>query len=116
MGILGEYSMEDLRDQVLAEAANYEAADPSRPVIPAFELIATVAQPTPGADGTYILDTDLPTLTEYADFAEANDMLVFLDLQIGPGDGGRRDREGAATARAAVRPSGVGPGVRDWGG
>jgi hypothetical protein len=85
MGVLGEYSMKEIRDRVLAEAANYQAADPSRPVIPAFELISTVAQPTAGSDGTYILNTDLPTLTEYVDYAGANDMLVFLDLQIGRG-------------------------------
>lgn len=85
MGILGEYEMEELRDRLLAEASNYEAADPSRPVLPAFEVIATVAQPVPGDDGTFILDTDKETLTEYADFAEANDLLLFLDLQIGRG-------------------------------
>ncbi len=85
MGILGEYDIEELHARLLTEAANYEAADPSRPVLPAFELIATVAQPVPGDDGTFILDTDKETLTEYIDFAEANDMLVFLDLQIGRG-------------------------------
>jgi hypothetical protein len=85
MGILGEYSMEELRDRLLEEAANYQAADPSRPVIPAFEVIATVAQRDPGADGTFILDTDKETIGEYVDFAAANDMLVFLDLQIGRG-------------------------------
>jgi hypothetical protein len=85
MGIVGEYPKEQLLELLRAEAANYEAIDPSRPVLPAFELIATVAQRDPGADGTYILDTDLETLTEYVDFAEANDVLVFLDLQIGRG-------------------------------
>jgi hypothetical protein len=83
MGILGEYSIEELHQRLVEEAANYEAADPSRPVLPAFEIIATVAQGDPGADGTYILDTDLETLTEYADFAAANNLLLFLDLQIG---------------------------------
>lgn len=85
MGILGEHEREDLLRLLREEAANYEAVDPSRPVIPAFEVIATVAQRDPGYDGTYILDTDLATLTEYADFAEANGMLLFLDLQIGRG-------------------------------
>jgi hypothetical protein len=85
MGILGEYPKEELLRLLRQEAANYQAVDPTKPVLPAFELIATVAQRTPGADGTYILDTDLETLTEYADFAEANGALVFLDLQIGRG-------------------------------
>jgi hypothetical protein len=83
MGIVGEHAMEELADLLRAEAANYAAADPSRPVIPAFELIATVAQRVPGADGTYLLDTDHKTLKRYIEYAEAHGMLVVLDLQIG---------------------------------
>jgi hypothetical protein len=85
MGIVGEQTMEEIATAVKDQAANYAAADPSRPVIPAFELIATVAQRNPGADGTYILDTDHETLTSYIDYAEANGMLVILDLQVGRG-------------------------------
>ncbi len=85
MGIVGEISMEDLADAVRAEAANYAAADPTRPVIPAFELIATVAQRVPGSDGTFILDTDHDTLKKYIDYADEQGMIVLLDLQIGRG-------------------------------
>jgi hypothetical protein len=85
MGIVGEYAMEDLAAMIRSQAADYAAADPSRPVIPAFELITTVAQRVPGADGTYILDTDHETLKTYIDYAADHDMLVFLDLQIGRG-------------------------------
>jgi len=85
MGIVGEYAMEDLATMIRSQADDYTAADPSRPVIPAFELIATVAQRVPGADGTYILDTDHETLKTYIDYAAEHDMLVFLDLQIGRG-------------------------------
>jgi hypothetical protein len=85
MGIVGEHAMEDLAVMLRAEALNYAAADPSRPVIPAFELIATVAQRVPGSDGTYILDTDRDTLNAYIDFAASQGMLVVLDLQIGRG-------------------------------
>lgn len=83
MGILGEYEKDDLLAILRKEAATYAAADPSRPVIPAFEVIATVAQNWPTESGHYLLDTDMKTLTEYADFTEANGMLLFLDLQIG---------------------------------
>jgi hypothetical protein len=85
MGIIGEYSKEEIAQRLQTEAANYEAADPSRPVLTAFELIATVAQRDPGPDGTYILDTDMDTLKEYVDYAADHNMLVFLDLQIGRG-------------------------------
>jgi hypothetical protein len=85
MGIVGEYSMDEIAQKVKAEAANYAAADPTRPVVAAFELIATVAQRVPGADGTYILDTDRDTLNSYIDYAAQNGMLVVLDLQVGRG-------------------------------
>ena len=85
MGIVGEHDIDELAALLREEAANYAAADPSRPVIPALEIIATVAQPVPGADGTYILDTSRETLDAYIDYAGANGMLVILDLQIGRG-------------------------------
>ncbi len=83
MGILGEYEKEELLAILLEEAARYQAADPSRPVIPAFEVIATVAQNWPTPTGHYLLDTDMKTMKEYADFTAANGLLLFLDLQIG---------------------------------
>jgi hypothetical protein len=85
MGIVGEHEIEQLTEMLREEAANYAAADPSRPVIPALELIATVAQRVPGSDGTYILDTDTETLTTYIDYAADQGMLVVLDLQVGRG-------------------------------
>lgn len=85
MGIVGELSMEESANSLRIAAADYAAADPSRPVIAAFELITTVAQRVPGSDGTYILDTDHETLTAYIDYAEEQGMLVVLDLQIGRG-------------------------------
>lgn len=83
MGILGEYSKEDLLAILREQAAEYEAVDPSTPVIPAFELIATVAQPDPQDDGTYLLYTGDEWIQEYVDFTAENDMLLFLDLQVG---------------------------------
>ncbi len=83
MGILGEYSKEDLLAILREQAAEYEAVDPSTPVIPAFELIATVAQPDPQDDGTYLLYTGDEWIQEYVDFTAENNMLLFLDLQVG---------------------------------
>jgi len=83
MGIVGEYPKEELLAKLREQAAAYEAADPSRPVMIGFEVIATVAQRDPGVDGTYLLPTDKETLEEYADFAAANNILLFLDVQIG---------------------------------
>lgn len=83
MGILGEYSKEELLQVLLEQAAEYEAVDPDTPVIPAFELIATVAQPDPQPDGTYLLYTGDDWIQEYVDFTAENGMLLFLDLQVG---------------------------------
>lgn len=83
MGILGEYSKEDLLGVLREQAAAYEAADPSTPVKMALEIITTVAQPNPGEDGTYVLYTGDEWIQEYVDFTAANDMILILDLQIG---------------------------------
>lgn len=83
MGILGEYDMERLLELLREQAAEYEAADPSRPVLIAFEVIASVAQKDPQNDGSWLLDAPTSLLDQYTDFAEANDMLVFFDVQIG---------------------------------
>lgn len=83
MGILGEYGMDDLYQQLMDEVAAYEKADPSRPVMPAFELIASVAQNWPADDGTYLLHTDPETIQQYVDFTREKGMLLILDLQIG---------------------------------
>jgi hypothetical protein len=85
MGIVGEMAIEELTKKLRKQADAYEAADPSRPVVLALELIATVAQRDPGFDGTYILDTDHETLREYIEYAAENDMIVILDVQIGRG-------------------------------
>lgn len=83
MGILGEQSPEDLLTTLREQAAEYEAVDPSRPVKVGFELIASVAQADPQEDGSYIADTDKKWLDSYSQFAEDNDILLFLDVQVG---------------------------------
>ena len=84
MGILGEYATkEDALAALQQVAAEYAAADPSLPVLPAFELIATVAQPHPGDDGNYLAETGAHIIQEFVDFTAANNMLLILDLQIG---------------------------------
>lgn len=83
MGILGEYSIPDLHARLAEQAAAYEAADPAHPTVLAFELIATVAQPWPGDDGTYVVYSGDELIQEYVDYATAHDMIVILDLQIG---------------------------------
>lgn len=83
MGILGEHEMPDLLALLREQAAAYEQADPSRPVKIGFEVVASVAQKDPQADRSYLLDASANLLDTYADFAEQNDLLLFLDVQVG---------------------------------
>jgi hypothetical protein len=83
MGILGEYDMARLMELLQEQAAAYEAADPGRPVKIAFEVIASIAQKEPQADGSYLLDAPSTLLDEYTGFTAENDMLLFFDVQIG---------------------------------
>lgn len=83
MGILGQYGPEDLLGRIREQAAEYEEADPSRPVLIAMEVIASVAQPEPQVDGSYLLDAPIALLDQYTEFADENDILLFFDIQIG---------------------------------
>jgi hypothetical protein len=83
MGIVGEMSKEELLARLLEVAASFEAADPSRPVMPAIEVISSVAQNWPADNNTYLLHTDDSTIQEYVDFTAENNILLILDLQIG---------------------------------
>ncbi len=83
MGILGEHEPEKLLELLYEQAAEYKAADPSRPVKVGFELIASVAQGWPQEDGSYIADTDKKWLDSYTEFTRDNDILLFLDVQMG---------------------------------
>lgn len=83
MGVLGEYDMDRLLELLREQAAEYEAADPSTPVIIAFEVVASVAQQYPQADGSYLLDAPSAMLNEYADFTRENGLLLILDAQVG---------------------------------
>ena len=83
MGILGEYDPETLLGILRDQAAEYEAADSSRPWKLGYELIASVAQSSPQADNSYVADTDGDWLDLYTEFTAANDMVLLLDVQMG---------------------------------
>jgi hypothetical protein len=83
MGILGEYDMDELHARLQNQATEYEAADPSRPVKLAFEVIATVAQSDAGPDGLYLAYTGDDIIQQYVDYTAEHDMLLFLDVQFG---------------------------------
>ena len=83
MGVLGQYEPEVMVERLKEQAEAYTRIDPERPAIPTIELIASVAQPTPGPDGLYLKRTAPRFIEEYSRLAEENGCLLLLDVQIG---------------------------------
>ncbi|CAA9549456.1 MAG: hypothetical protein AVDCRST_MAG18-178 [uncultured Thermomicrobiales bacterium] len=83
MGILGEYDPEPMVQKLKEQTAAYTAADPSRPGLCTIELIASVAQGSPGADGLYIARTPKAEIEKFAQLAEKHGCLLMLDIQMG---------------------------------
>lgn len=83
MGVLGQYEPQRMVSLLKEQAAAYTEIDPDRPAICTIELIASVAQPTPGADGLYLNRTPPEVIEQYATLAKDNDCLLLLDVQIG---------------------------------
>lgn len=81
MGVLGETGPEEAVGRLAEASAPF--ADPDRPVLGAFELIVSVAQPSPGADGDYSVPTPPEQIQQWLDVARANDLLLLLDVQPG---------------------------------
>jgi hypothetical protein len=82
LGALGE---QDLRESVARAkkvARQYRRLS-SVPVIPAFEMIATVAEAHPGPDGSYSYESPLSLLRPWVTRATKAHMYVVLDLQAG---------------------------------
>jgi len=77
MGVLGETSIPEAIRKLRIQAKEYEAFNPAG-IIPAFHLIYAVCH----AEATVGYLSDDKTL-EYIQAAQANDMLVILDHQLG---------------------------------
>jgi hypothetical protein len=83
MGALGEYPENQMLDKLSAEAAKWQAADPSTPVIPALHYIAVVAQGGAGKDGMYRARMPDSEIDKVLAMAQKINGLVFLDIQLG---------------------------------
>jgi hypothetical protein len=83
MGILGELPPEQMMARLEQVAAQWTAADSTRPVRPALHLIVTVAQAEAGRDGMYRLRHGDALIAPVAQWAESKGWLLFLDVQVG---------------------------------
>ncbi|WP_091940640.1 hypothetical protein [Trujillonella endophytica] len=85
LGLLGEQDAAGAIDRARQHAAAYEPLV-DVPVVPAFEIIATVASSAPGADGDYSAEADVAVLRPWVEAAGEAGVYVFLDLQPGRTD------------------------------
>ena len=86
MGELGMHSPRDAIDRVARVAAEYDALNGDRGVLPALHLIVAVAHPYPGPDGRYLGRMERPLLDAYVEAARDRGALLFVDVQIGWSD------------------------------
>lgn len=83
MGVLGEYPEPVMIAKLQQEVHNFQVADPATPVIPGLHLIVSVAQGSPGKNGTYRLRMTDSLIDHWCKLAESKGYLIFLDVQIG---------------------------------
>jgi hypothetical protein len=85
LGVLGEQGVEASIERARRHAAAYAPLVPTT-VVPAFEIIATVASSAPGPDGNYSTESTLEELQPWVDAAGRAGLFVLLDLQPGRTD------------------------------
>ncbi len=83
MGVLGQYPPAIMIPKLQAEVANWQAADPSTPVVPAIDYIAVTAQGSAGADGKYRARMPDSQIQEALTLADQVHGIVILDVQVG---------------------------------
>jgi hypothetical protein len=82
LGVLGEQGVEESVARTKKLATEYESLS-EVPVVPAFEIIATVAHGAPGPDGDYSGESSVESLRPWVDAAGNAGLYVVLDLQPG---------------------------------
>ena len=82
LGALGQQGLAASIRRARQVAARYRALS-TVPVVPTFEIIATVATAAAGPDGSYSAKTPLAVLTPWVQAAAKAGMYVILDLQPG---------------------------------
>lgn len=83
MGILGALPPDRMLAKLDTEVAAWNAADPATPVIPALQLIVSVAQGQPGRDSMYRARMPDTLIARVAGWAQEKNALLFLDVQVG---------------------------------
>lgn len=82
LGVLGAQDLTKSIQRAKDLAKEYQPFS-TEPVIPAFEIIATVASAFPTEDGDYSQEIDMSLLEQWVDAAQKAGLYVILDLQPG---------------------------------
>jgi hypothetical protein len=85
LGVMGEQPLDTAIERARVHAAPYEPLVDAT-VVPAFEIIATVASSSAGADGNYSAEADPQVLRPWVEAAREAGLYVVLDLQPGRTD------------------------------
>ncbi|MGI4833166.1 MAG: hypothetical protein ACRYFK_06855 [Janthinobacterium lividum] len=86
MGILGREPKDQMLRKFDKVVAEWQAADPSLPVMPALHSVTITAQGAAGADGKYRLMNSKSTIEETRAWAREKHALLFMDVQVGLSD------------------------------
>ncbi|MGY1762383.1 hypothetical protein ACI79G_15870 [Geodermatophilus sp. SYSU D00779] len=86
LGVLGEQDLPASVERAQAHAADYEPLVQDATVVPAFEVIATVASSVAGPDGNYSTELPVEELRPWVEAAGEAGMYVVIDLQPGRTD------------------------------
>ncbi|MGI0541680.1 cell wall-binding repeat-containing protein [Corynebacterium aquatimens] len=84
LGAMGEQPPKEAVERLKGLVDEYQKLTPE-PVIPAFEIIATVASESPGDDGNFTNETDPKELIPYIDAITEAGGYAVIDLQPGLG-------------------------------
>jgi hypothetical protein len=83
MGVLGQTPPSVMIPKLKAAVAEWQAADPSTPVIPAIDYIDITAQGSAGKDGMYRARMPDSQIDIALDLAKQVNGIVILDIQVG---------------------------------
>jgi len=83
MGVLGEYPKDQMLAMLASTTAEWAAADPSTPVIPALDYIVVAAQANAGKDGKYRARMPDDQTDQIVQMAQQINGVVILDVQVG---------------------------------
>ena len=74
---------DDMLAKLHKQADEYRKLDPATPVVEGIDLVVNVADGIPGAKSAYSHDLSAATMSEYLDFCQEHDLVLFLDLELG---------------------------------